>query len=233
MIASFTFFGRLGVIVKSRLVLTPPFIPPQGVNHSCKHLDDSPLEGGQGGVARILKILFALTALFFACTVHTPEVKFTGEKTALENQILGTYSQVKEDVWMVASVRAVNPDSQVTLSDEKREVLTAVQNREFNKDDVEEFKREGVLGENNQGMLELRPHERLQKDAAYKKLVEQIMVEENRDRQIILKRIVAVNPAVQSADPAEVEAAFAQLQHDGAKPGEWVQLPSGEWTRKK
>ncbi len=233
MIKSFAFVSRLGVIVKSRSVLTPPFIPLQGGNHSRKHVGDSPLEGGQGGVMRALTTPLMLTALFFACTVHTPEVKFTGEKTALENQILGTYSQVKEDVWMVASVRAVSPDSQATLSDEKREVLNAVQNREFNKDDVEEFKRDGAIGENNKGVLELRPYERLQKDAAYKKLVEQIVAEENRDRQIVLKRIVAINPAVQSADPAEVETAFAQLQRDGAKPGEWLQLPSGEWVRKK
>ncbi len=175
--------------------------------------------------------LFAL--LLFSCSIHTPEVKFTGEKTALENQILGTYSQVKEDMWMVASVRAANPDSQVTLSEEKRAVLAAMQNREFNKDDIEEFKRDGALGENNKGLLELRPLERLQKDAAYRKLVEQIVAEENRDRQIILKRISAINPAVQSASASEVETAFAQLQRDGAKPGEWLQLPSGEWSRKK
>lgn len=186
---------------------------------------------------RNLHLTFAtalpFVGLFFACTVHTPEVKFTGEKTALENQILGTYSQVREDVWMVASVRAVNPDSQITLSDEKREVLTAVQNREFNKDDVDELKREGVAGENNKGLLELRPHERLQKDPAYRKFVEQIIAEENRDRQIILKRIAAINPAVQSAPPDEVEKAFAQLQRENAKPGEWIQLSEGEWMRKK
>lgn len=73
----------------------------------------------------------------------------------------------------------------------------------------------------------------MQKDPAYRKLVEQIVAEENRDREIVLKRIAAINPAVQSAEPAEVEKAFAQLQHDGAKPGDWLQAPSGEWLRKK
>ncbi len=228
---SSAFHRRLGVISKAKR--TPPFIPPQGGNRQDAYTNNSLHEGSRGDVARISKILFTLVTLFFACTVHTPEVKFTGEKTALENQILGTYSQVKEDVWMVASVRAVNPDSQITLSDEKRAVLSAVQNREFNKDDIEEFKRDGAIGENNQGVLELRPNERLQKDAAYKQLVERIMAEENRDRQIILKRIIAINPAVQAAEPVAVDQAFAQLQRDGAKPGEWIQLPTGEWIRKK
>src|SRR5574341_1569255 len=86
--------------------------------------------------------------LLAACSVHAPEMKFTGEKTALEIQILGAYKQVQEDVWMVASVRAANPDSQITISDEKRAVLTAMQNQEFNKDDVAEFKRDGAVGEN-------------------------------------------------------------------------------------
>jgi uncharacterized protein YdbL (DUF1318 family) len=228
------FARRLGMILKSRSSSTPTFIPSQGRNLRDARTNNSPFEGGPGGVAPALEaiVIFA-TAIFFACTVNTPEVKFTGEKTALENQILGTYSQVKEDVWMVASVRAASPDSQITLSEEKRAVLAAVQNREFNKDDVEEFKRDGAIGENNKGRLELRPLERLQKDAAYRKLVEQIVAEENRDRQIILKRIAAVNPAVQAATPGEVESAFAQLQRDAAKPGEWLQLSSGEWTRKK
>ena len=89
------------------------------------------------------------------------------------------------------------------------------------------------MGENNRGYLELRPLERLQKDADYKKLVEQLLVEENHDRQIIMQRIIAINPEVQSADPAEVEKVFARLNRDNAKPGEWVQTPEGEWMRTK
>ena len=180
-----------------------------------------------------LMTLFAGLLFFASCSVQTPEVRFTGEKTALENQILGTYSQVKEDVWMVASVRAANPDSQAALSEEKRAVLNAIQNREFNKDDVDEFKRDGAVGENNRGYLELRPLGRLEKEAAYKKLVEQLVAEENRDRQIIMQRIIAINPSVQSADPAEVEKVFAKMNRDQAKPGEWMQSPEGGWQRKK
>lgn len=212
----FVFSRRRKAIVTLRSLFSSRVIPRQERDYSCTRAP-----------------IFALLFFFCSCSIHTPEVKFTGEKTALENQILGTYSQVQEDMWMVASVRAANPDSQATLSEEKRAVLAAMQNREFNKDDVEEFKRDGAIGENNKGLLELRPLERLQKDPAYRKLVEQIVAEENRDREIVLKRIAAINPAVQSAEPAEVEKAFAQLQHDGAKPGDWLQAPSGEWLRKK
>jgi uncharacterized protein YdbL (DUF1318 family) len=175
----------------------------------------------------------ALVLLLSACSIHTPEMKFTGEKTALENQILGTYNQVKEDVWMVASVRAANPDSQITLSEEKRAVLTAIQNREFNKDDIDEFKRDGAVGENAKGWLEIRPHPRLQKDPEYKKLVERIVAEDNRDRQIIMRRIIDINPSIQTTDSTAVEKVFAKLNRDSAKSGEWIQMPEGEWVKKK
>lgn len=173
-----------------------------------------------------------LIACLTACTVHAPTMKFTGEKTALENQILGTYNQVREDVWMVASVRAANPDSQITLSDEKRAVLTAIQNREFNKDDVDEFKRDGAVGENARGLLEIRPLPRLQTDASYRKLVEDILVEENRDRQIIMQRIMEINPTAQTTGLSEVEKVFAKLNRDSAKTGEWLQQPDGAWVKK-
>jgi len=178
-------------------------------------------------------IFFCLILSFAACTIHTPEMKFTGEKTALENQILGTYNQVREDVWMVASVRAANPDSQITLSDEKRAVLTAIQNREFNKDDVDEFKHDGAVGENARGLLEIRPLPRLQTDANYRKLVEEIAAEENSDRQIIMQRIIEINPNVQATGVTEVEKVFAKLNRDSARTGEWMQLPAGEWVKKK
>jgi len=183
--------------------------------------------------AALRLIVLFTTATFPACTIHAPEMKFTGEKTALENQILGTYNQVREDVWMVASVRAANPDSQITLSDEKRAVLTAIQNREFNKDDIDEFKRDGAAGENAKGFLEIRPLPRLESDADYRKLVEEIVAEENRDRQIIMQRIVDINPAVQATGVTEVEKVFAKLNRDSAKAGEWIQLPEGEWVKKK
>lgn len=178
-------------------------------------------------------ILLPMALTIAACSIHTPEMKFTGEKTALENQILGTYNQVKEDVWMVASVRAANPDSQITLSEEKRAVLTAIQNREFNKDDIAEFKRDGAVGENAKGWLEIRPQPQLQKDPEYKKLVERIVAEDNRDRQIIMRRIIDINPSVQTTDSTEVEKVFAKLNRDSAKPGEWIQRPEGEWVKKK
>jgi len=184
-------------------------------------------------VKGIMVLLLLATMWSMNCSVNIPDVKVTGEKTALENQILGTYSQVQEDVWMVASVRTANPDSQVTISEEKRGVLLAIQNREFNKDDIDEFKRHGVVGENARGYLQIRPTERYNTDEDHRQLVDDIVAEENRDRKIIMSRIIAINPEIDPTDETEVESVFAKLNRENAQPGEWVQLPAGEWVRKE
>ncbi len=181
------------------------------------------------------KIIFCafLAFSFVSCSVRTPEVQVTGEKTALENQVIGTYEQMQDDSWMVASTRNANNRQQVVISTEKDAFYEAQQNREFNKDDIEEFKADGALGENNTGMLELRPLARLEEDPEYRKLVVQIMEEENRDRKIMYDRVMQVNTTAGEATPQEVYAVFAKLNRENTAQGCWIQLNDGSWIKKE
>ena len=172
-------------------------------------------------------------ALFVSCSVRAPEVQVTGEKTALENQVIGTYEQMQDDSWMVASTRDARNRQQVVISTEKDQFLEARQNREFNRDDINEFKKDGALGENNQGMLELRPLPKLDSDPEYRKLVVQIMEEENRDRKIMYDRVIQVNTAASEAQTDEVYAVFAKFNRENTAPGCWIQLPDGAWIKKE
>lgn len=178
-------------------------------------------------------ILAGLVAMVSGCAVRAPEVRITGERTALENQVLGTYAQIQEDVWMVASVRSSEPGEQVVVSQEKQTVLKAMQRRDFNKDDVDELKRDGCIGENNQGLLELRPTDRLAEDPEYSTRVQSLVWEENEDRQIVMARVIELNESLGPESKGEVSAVFAGMNRDSARPGEWVQLPNGTWTQKK
>jgi len=164
--------------------------------------------------------------------VRTPEVQVTGEKTALENQVIGTYQQVADESWMIASTRAADSGQKAQMAAEKKEVLEAVQNRKFNKDDIDEFKRDGALGENNQGFLELRPLARLEEDLEYRNLVVRIMNEENRDRKVIYDRVLELNPNAGRAGSAAVYAVFAKMNIEESAPGTWVQAEDGTWYRK-
>ncbi len=174
----------------------------------------------------------ALT-LWTGCSIKAPEVTVTGEKTSLEKQVLGTYEEIQNDADMVASTRALTGKKPPVMSIEKKLVLKAIQNRKFNQDDVEEFERMGILGENSRGLLEIVDKKRLEKDPELKKRVLTILTEENHDRQIIMDRVVQVNQSLKNATPDEVRAVFAKMNRQNSKPGTWVQLPNGKWVKKK
>ncbi|MCR4438615.1 MAG: DUF1318 domain-containing protein [bacterium] len=183
-------------------------------------------------MARHIAAAVVLAGIVASCSIRAPEVQVTGEKTALENQVIGTYQQVADESWMIASTRAADSDQKAQMATEKKEVLDAVQNRKFNKDDIDEFKRDGALGENNQGFLELRRLPRLDQDPEYRSLVVRIMNEENRDRKIIYDRVLELNPNAGRAGTAAVYAVFAKMNSEESVPGTWVQAEDGTWYRK-
>ena len=86
-------------------------------------------------------------------------VTVVDERTALENQVLGTYQELNQEVLLVASVRYIDPKGKLQKSPEippgKKQVIRALQRSSFNKDDIDQLKQRGVLGENNEGGLTL------------------------------------------------------------------------------
>ncbi|MBN2091177.1 DUF1318 domain-containing protein [candidate division KSB1 bacterium] len=175
---------------------------------------------------------WVLLIISTSCSVKAPEVTVTGEKTALENQVIGTYENIEKETWMVSSVRSEGEQKKVVISDEKKRVLEAVQNRKFNKDEIDEYKRDGAIGENNRGFLELRPLAKLDEDADYKKRVMEIMMEENRDREVVMDRVIEINADAANASKDDVYAIFAAMNREKAESGIWIQLPDGSWNKK-
>jgi hypothetical protein len=166
------------------------------------------------------------------CSVKAPEVQITGEKTALENQVLGTYQQIENDAFVIASTRSMESANSATLSSQKQQVLESVQNRKFNKDDIDELKRARVVGENNKGFLTLFPNERYNQDSDYKRMVDELIAEENRDREVIYERVIAINELASDTDEKKLDDIFAKLQFDNSETGTRIQQPDGTWTEK-
>jgi len=180
-------------------------------------------------------IIIGIGSLFLwvnQCSVKAPEVTVTGEKTALENQVIGTYEKIEEETWLVASVRAAGNAETRKISPEQKRVLDAVQNRKFNKDEINEYKRDGAIGENNQGFLEKRPLPKLQNDPEYQKRVDEIVQEENSDREVIMNRVIELNEQAAQSSKDEVYAIFSKMHRDNTEEGCWIQLPNGEWVKK-
>ena len=58
-------------------------------------------------------VLFGLALFVSGCTLAKVDVNVVSERTSLENQVLGTYNSLSEDMLLVASVRGVSPTGKV------------------------------------------------------------------------------------------------------------------------
>ena len=166
------------------------------------------------------------------CSIKAPEVQVTGEKTALEREVVGTYEEMEEDTWMIASTRAAKAEDEVKISPEKRKVLEALQEQKFNKDDIDEFKREGFVGENNSGLLELRLIDQLRKTPDRMKFIQSILEEENGDRSIIMGRVIELNETLKKSNKNDIQGIFARMNQENSPDGTWIQNAEGQWIRK-
>ncbi len=184
---------------------------------------------------------FLFIALFFlsACAEELVGVNVTiiDQRTALENQVLGTYEDIGKDMMLLASVRSIDESGKLKEVDpipkRKKEAIRARQRMEFNKDDIENFKALGCAGENNEGFLSFFEIEKTREDPQFALFVKTIIKEDNDDRLAIMKRIVMISENLDENDLPDVQKIFASLNRDNAKKGEKIQLEDGIWDLKK
>ena len=180
--------------------------------------------------------------VYFFCITGCSEklvdvnVTIVDQKTALENQILGSYEELGNEVLLLASVRSVDEEGKlkpvIEVPKGKRKALRAMQRQEFNRDDIQGFKNTSCAGEGNDGLLKYFENERTLKDSDYKKFVVAILQEENEDRLTILQRIVATNENFSEKDLTKVQKISASLNRDNAQAGEKIQSDEGVWSTK-
>ncbi len=101
-------------------------------------------------------------------------------------------------------------------------IQQALSNRQARYMSIQDWKTQGVLGENNQGLVSmLKNHPEAASLAAA----------ENLDRDVIYQAIVDQNGLGPVGLP-KVRLAFSEVQHDKARPGDSIQLASGAWVQK-
>ena len=182
----------------------------------------------------LLTSSFALT-LFIGCGGPLVGVTVVDERTALENQVLGTYQELNQEVMLVASVRYIDPKGKLKQTAElppgKKEVARALQRISFNKDDLNRFKAMGVVGENTKGGVSLLSPEKVPTED--KAFLDNLLKEENEDRLVVMHRVVETNETLTPQDLPKVHNMFAALNRDKAMKGEWVQLENEKWVQKE
>ncbi len=171
-------------------------------------------------------LLVAMLPWLVACTFN---FEVTTPRTALENQIMGSYKELEDDLILVSSVRAGAKTAQADMVPGKRRALDARENQEFNRDDIDELKDKQIIGETAGGTVALVP--KAEGEGKDLKLAQVLIAEENRDREDVWKRIIEANENLSAKDLPEVRKTYAKLQRDSARPGQWVQDESGNWTK--
>ncbi len=187
------------------------------------------------GRIMVMVVTLSLCCLgFLACSGPLVGVTVIDERTALENQVLGSYEELEEEVLLVASVRYIDPSGKLRkttpLPPGKKAAIRALQRSSFNKDDIERYKERQVLGENISGGLTLVFPDKLEE--AERPFVENLLQEENADRELLMWRVIETNETLTDEDFPKVKKTFAALHRDQARRGDMIQLESGEWVQK-
>lgn len=180
----------------------------------------------------------------FGCTLAEVRINVVSERTALENQVLGSYNALAQDVLLVASVRGMDPLGRIKTpprrSREHQDAMEAMQVLSFHSDDIEAFKRLGWVGENNEGLLTTFPMDKEDlaedlREFAIRYRAEEfnsVVKEVNAAREVIMRRVVDIDENLSSADLPRIHRVFGKLNGENALKGEKIQTENGSWIMK-
>lgn len=171
---------------------------------------------------RPLLAVATLVAAGFGCVSLKPVV--LDRKTQLENQILGSFQRLEKDLILTSSVRG--EQAATKLSPLQREALEAMMSRAFYEDDIDEIKQQQIVGEGKDGLLKIL---QAPDKPELAKRVKQLVEEENRNRNVIFRRVIQINRDLSDRDLPQVKRVFYRLSRQTAKPGEKVQRETGDW----
>ncbi len=187
--------------------------------------------------------LLVLAALFLAgCTLAKVDVNVVSERTSLENQVLGSYNRLSEDLLLVASVRGVSPTGKIEApprqSPEQQDAIRALETVSFHADDLESFKKLGWVGENQEGLLTLFPREIPKTNTTAMKAFagfyteaefRQVIAEVNSARETLMLRVVQTNENFTTRDLPAIRKVFARINRQNSASGSKVQEADGSW----
>jgi len=184
----------------------------------------------------IIIVLAVIT--FGGCTIKPPDVIVTSEKTVLERQLLGTDDRITEDPLSVTAVWsrdfAFEPavftqgEQQTELGEiAGRKLIIAQIRRQTLKEHLDQLKRNGILGEKNNGLLAIMPDSGGQFDE-----IENLVAAENSDRAVIWEFYAVSSGADPITEVSTIRKDFASIMTKTSPTGTWIEDDNGNWTRK-
>jgi hypothetical protein len=174
-----------------------------------------------------------LTALLVAglaagCTITTRPVNI-GTKTALERQLMGELEPLSDEQLLAASVRAPSKDPEVAGLDNTQAYAMAARRRQvFNRDELDELKARGCLGEAKNATVTARDCDAPAEDKSRR---ERLLGEENADREAILDWVASTDATFAGKGREQLVDMYHRLLAERAHAGDWVEGPGG-WAKK-
>lgn len=193
----------------------------------------------------LLTCSILLLGIITGCTLADVKVNVAGQRTSLENQVLGSYNSLTEKTLLVASVRGVTPTGQIeTKAEQSLEQSLAVEAMQvigFHQDDIRNFKTLGWIGENTKGLLTTFPRQtkdipsELQDFAARYPKAEftSVVKEVNQARQTIMEQVIRTNEQFTEKDLDRIRRVFWKMHLEQTLSDEKIQTEEGKWIIKE
>ena len=173
----------------------------------------------------LIIICFVLSGCFTIKTVNI------SQKTSLEHQLMGSFEPLTEEEMLLSSVR---DEAQLNQGEELTENQRALQARRrqiFNRDDINDFKTRGCLGEAKEGQLVMRTCGELSPQD--KQLLQEILEQETRDRETIISWVISQHDHLQASHRNQVIHIYRQFILSHSPGGTPFENAEGIWAQKE
>lgn len=181
--------------------------------------------------------LAAVTAYLAGCAQLEFKLELVDTKTMMESQVLGSYEELGEDLWLTSSVRSAEVEPLPSLEElaerdpERAAALLAYGDSLFLDEELRRLKVQGLVGETAEGYLAATP--RLEDDPYAEELIER----ENENRLRVYRLLTpappeAATPAEPVVDPvAETARGYGDRYLAETPPGQWYRDAAGDWRQ--
>jgi uncharacterized protein YdbL (DUF1318 family) len=223
-----------GMLVACAVITVNVYFPEKDVKEAYKSLDDMLLkQGGDANKPAEAQPAEAQPAGGEPAGTQPPDSE---EKKQPEVKPQSSLGGTRFEFSLVATANAADEiaDELAVEMSSMPEVLKAYDQIRASIPKINVLRDSGAIGENKQGLLTIRDPARLGGNEALVKSV-------NESRKVVItgmaKAILKVNkqPATNAAlnqVMGKAAAMFADVRHEKAKPGWWIELPNGRWVQK-
>ena len=194
---------------------------------------------------KIYNIIFIslIVILFTSCSklilVQEPEMRVLGGKTLIEAQVLGRYRQIDESAYQISTLSSDEDLNLImvstNVSDElAQEYKQALIRSMFNQDEINLYKTNYYIGENNGGYLSYIAFDVSKPKNTYSeervKYIKEIIEKENTDRRTIAEYLILSDPKLTMANIKVVETALYRRNVQRLIENSYYQIPDDTWS---